>query len=179
MPTKTTVVRTAATSGGDTMNVKIRCGEDVRRLLLDVAEMDLEQLMARLTTMFNLDGMNHSGSFRIKYQDDEGDLVSVTDDEELQAAFALAKGWGACPRPLRACPPSMSLDTSLMQGSDNRCCRCARPAPHGDLPVPVKSEQPRLPETEATQPTDRTGAYRCSLRRRAAITSAERPRPRP
>merc|ERR1719223_704639 len=45
--------------------------------------------------MFNLDGMNHGGSFRIKYQDDEGDLVSVTDDEELQAAFALAKGWDA------------------------------------------------------------------------------------
>eukprot|EP01043_Picozoa_sp_COSAG02_P054793 COSAG02_NODE_6261_length_3696_cov_5.064498_1_plen_110_part_00 len=106
MPTKTTVVRTAATSGGDAMNAKIRCGEDVRRVPLDVAQMDLEQLMARLTTMFNLDGMNHGGSFRIKYQDDEGDLVSVTDDEELQAAFALAKGWGASPRPLRACPSS-------------------------------------------------------------------------
>merc|ERR1719503_44616 len=45
--------------------------------------------------MFNLDGLNHGGSFRIKYQDDEGDLISITDDEELQAAFVLAKGWGA------------------------------------------------------------------------------------
>merc|ERR1719329_151381 len=45
--------------------------------------------------MFNLDGLNHGGSFRIKYQDDEGDLISITDDEELQAAFALAKDWDA------------------------------------------------------------------------------------
>merc|ERR1719446_1463190 len=45
--------------------------------------------------MFNLDGLNHGGSFRIKYQDDEGDLVSITDDEELRAAFALAKDWDA------------------------------------------------------------------------------------
>lgn len=96
MPTKTTVVRTAGTGDGSAMNVKIRCGEDVRRVPLDLAELDLEGLMARLTTMFNLDGMNHGGSFRIKYQDDEGDLVSITDNEELQAAFSLAKGWGAC-----------------------------------------------------------------------------------
>jgi len=94
MPTKTTVVRTAATSDGDSLDVKIRCGEDIRRVSLDL-EMDLERLMARLTTMFNLDGMNHGGSFRIKYQDDEGDLVSITDDEELLTAFVLAKGWGA------------------------------------------------------------------------------------
>ena len=77
-------------------NIKVRCGEDVRRVSLDVAEMDLARLMARLTVMFNLDGLNHGGSFRIKYQDDEGDLISITDDEELQAAFALAKDWGAC-----------------------------------------------------------------------------------
>ena len=41
----------------------------------------LEELMAKLVIMFNLDGMNHGGSFRIKYQDDEGDLVSITDDD--------------------------------------------------------------------------------------------------
>lgn len=94
MPAKTTVVRTAASDVG-ALNIKVRCGEDVRRVPLDVAEMDLERLMARLTVMFNLDGLNHGGSFRIKYQDDEGDLVSITDDEELQAAFALAKDWDA------------------------------------------------------------------------------------
>ena len=81
------------------MNAKIRCGEDVRRVALDVEEMDLERLLARLTVMFNLDGMTHGGTFRIKYQDDEGDLVSITDDEELQAAFDLAKKWGAFPFP--------------------------------------------------------------------------------
>jgi hypothetical protein len=95
MPAKTTVVRTAA-SDVAASNVKVRCGEDVRRVPLDVSEMDLERLMARLTVMFNLDGLNHGGSFRIKYQDDEGDLISITDDEELQAAFALAKDWGVC-----------------------------------------------------------------------------------
>merc|ERR1719223_1461499 len=58
--------------------------------------------------MFNLDGLNHGGSFRIKYQDDEGDLISITDDEELQAAFAHCQGLG-----------------------------CTHPAPHGDLQVPV------------------------------------------
>jgi len=94
MPTKTTVVRTAA-SEASTLNVKVRCGADVRRVPMDVAGLDLEGLMGRLTVMFNLDGLNHNGSFRIKYQDNEGDLISVTDDEELQAAFTLAEGWDA------------------------------------------------------------------------------------
>jgi len=105
MPTKTTVVRSA----GSALNAKIRCGEDVRRVTLDAEEMNLERLLARLTVMFNLEGMTHvthGGTFRIKYQDDEGDLVSITDDEELQAAFDLAKDWGAspCPRKDAATP---------------------------------------------------------------------------
>lgn len=76
------------------LNAKIRCGDDVRRVALHVRA-TLDDVMARLTVMFNLDGCAHNGSFRLKYTDDEGDLVSITDDEELQVAFALANDWGA------------------------------------------------------------------------------------
>jgi hypothetical protein len=87
---------TTTTTTTTTLNAKIRCGDDVRRVPLHATDgLALEELMAKLVIMFNLDGMNHGGSFRIKYQDDEGDLVSITDDDELQAAFALAKDWGA------------------------------------------------------------------------------------
>jgi hypothetical protein len=85
---------TMSMSASTSLNAKIRCGDDVRRVALPVPT-TLESLMARLTMMFNLDGCGHNGSFRLKYLDDEKDLVSITDDEELQAAIALAKDWGA------------------------------------------------------------------------------------
>lgn len=71
------------------IHAKIVCGpSDVRRVDLS-ATMTFDQLSARLESMFNLE----SGTFMIKYTDDEGDKVTVTDDAELSAAFAHVQSW--------------------------------------------------------------------------------------
>eukprot|EP01047_Picozoa_sp_COSAG01_P089046 COSAG01_NODE_21248_length_910_cov_0.974138_1_plen_98_part_10 len=60
----------------------------MRRVDLPAA-MTYGDFSARLAVMFNLE----AGAFMVKYTDDEGDKVTITDDAELSAAIAHVRSW--------------------------------------------------------------------------------------
>ena len=78
------------------IHAKIVCGPDLRRVDMP-ANMTYGDFSSRLMAMFNLE----SGTFMVKYTDDERDKVTITDDAELSAAIASARQVGLSP----LCPP--------------------------------------------------------------------------
>eukprot|EP01125_Pyxidicula_operculata_P003049 TRINITY_DN131_c0_g1_i1.p1 TRINITY_DN131_c0_g1~~TRINITY_DN131_c0_g1_i1.p1 ORF type:complete len:326 (-),score=87.47 TRINITY_DN131_c0_g1_i1:106-1083(-) len=65
------------------IHVKVTCNEEHRRFLL--GEKSFQALTDKIRNLFNFDG----ASFVTKYQDDEGDWVTVTSDTELEFALQL------------------------------------------------------------------------------------------
>jgi len=71
--------------------IKTQFNQDVRRFSVSETT-TFEQLFVQITDIYKLDG-NHS-SLSLKYTDDEGDLISVSSERELEEAFRLVKDGG-------------------------------------------------------------------------------------
>jgi len=74
------------------MNIKARLGEELRRTTLSSDSQTYAALFARLATLFNRP--NIPQTHNVKYQDDEGDWVDMSSDDELQIALSLARQQG-------------------------------------------------------------------------------------
>jgi len=66
--------------------VQIRFGDDVRRVFITTDGIDFAKLAALLRSKFQC----QDDVLSIKYVDDEGDLVTITDDDELKMALLIA-----------------------------------------------------------------------------------------
>ena len=66
--------------------MQIRFGDDVRRVFIATDGIDFAKLAALLRSKFQC----QDDVLIIKYVDDEGDLVTVTDDDELKMALLIA-----------------------------------------------------------------------------------------
>eukprot|EP01045_Picozoa_sp_COSAG04_P007699 COSAG04_NODE_409_length_14823_cov_4.646767_2_plen_252_part_00 len=65
--------------------MQIRFGDDVRRVFITTDGIDFAKLAALLRSKFQC-----QDDVLIKYVDDEGDLVTITDDDELKIALLIA-----------------------------------------------------------------------------------------
>jgi len=74
------------------MNIKARLGEQLRRTTLSSDSQTYNNLFARLATLFGKPALQTTHN--IKYQDDEGDWVDMSSDEELLIALSLARQQG-------------------------------------------------------------------------------------
>ncbi|KAL6071194.1 hypothetical protein QOT17_006433 [Balamuthia mandrillaris] len=73
------------------ITVKSKFGEDLRRFSLPLS-CRYEELCAHLAAVYSGRHVDKEpGSLVVKYVDDEGDLISITSDEELSEAFRLSK----------------------------------------------------------------------------------------
>eukprot|EP01091_Cochliopodium_minus_P012374 TRINITY_DN3732_c0_g1_i2.p1 TRINITY_DN3732_c0_g1~~TRINITY_DN3732_c0_g1_i2.p1 ORF type:complete len:393 (+),score=173.19 TRINITY_DN3732_c0_g1_i2:55-1233(+) len=68
------------------INLKIKLGEEIRRISLN--EKSFIGLQKQIKEIFGL----KEGSFTFKYKDEEGDLVTISCDEELIESFQSIKG---------------------------------------------------------------------------------------
>ena len=105
--------------------LKLSCGEDLRRMLLTPG-MSFVELSDKISSAYNLTDEKYG--FVIKYSDVDGDLVSVTGDEELRIALALttpphrfevfrcpkSPGGRGKPRPAVVPQPKATLQDSLV-----------------------------------------------------------------
>ena len=66
--------------------MQIRFGDDVRRVFITTDGIDFAKLSALLRSKFQC----QDDVLIIKYVDDEGDLVTITDDDELKMALLIA-----------------------------------------------------------------------------------------
>jgi len=82
--------RTAAGSADNDdcieINTKIICGSDIRRISLQSAT-TFDALQGQMQAKFGL----RDQAFCIMYSDDDGDRLSITDDDELRCAIAYAQ----------------------------------------------------------------------------------------
>lgn len=69
------------------IHIKVKCGEDFRRFLLLTCQ--YSELANQIRTLF---GIDQSEKLVIKYTDEEGDMVTVSSDEELKLAADLFSG---------------------------------------------------------------------------------------
>jgi hypothetical protein len=69
------------------IHIKVKCGEDFRRFLL--LNCQYSELANQIRTLF---GIDQSEKLVIKYTDEEGDMVTVSSDEELKLAADLFSG---------------------------------------------------------------------------------------
>jgi hypothetical protein len=69
------------------IHIKVKCGEDFRRFLL--LNSQYSELANQIRALF---GIDQSEKLVIKYTDEEGDMVTVSSDEELKLAAAIFSG---------------------------------------------------------------------------------------
>jgi len=69
------------------IHIKVKCGEDFRRFLLLTCQ--YSELANQIRALF---GIDQSEKLVIKYTDEEGDMVTVSSDEELKLAADLFSG---------------------------------------------------------------------------------------
>ena len=68
------------------INLKLKLGEEIRRISL--YERSFISLQKQIKELFGL----NERSFTLKYKDEEGDLVTISSDEELIESFQSIKG---------------------------------------------------------------------------------------
>jgi len=71
--------------------VKIQCGEDIRRVTIKDHSLSVKELSQLAQTLFR---ENLPNPFVLKYKDDEGDLISISSDRELEEGLRLFKKEG-------------------------------------------------------------------------------------
>jgi len=105
--------------------VKVKYGEDTRRVTLDATPTftDLNNLLCKL---FNL------SQFNVKYLDDDGDLVTLSSDIELNEAIKVAS-------------KDSVLRLFLFDGNSNKVPAEPVPTKEGKQEVPTSSQGPTTP----------------------------------
>eukprot|EP00045_Choanoeca_perplexa_P004726 m.40138 g.40138 ORF g.40138 m.40138 type:complete len:340 (+) comp12728_c0_seq1:6-1025(+) len=68
--------------------IKVRLGNDVRRLAVPNAELTYDDLIPMLHRIFRPTGKLPSDDFVLKYQDEDGDLITMVDNQDLNLATA-------------------------------------------------------------------------------------------